>query len=201
MELMMPVHPNIAVAGTPGTGKTTLAHKLAASNSHLKVINLGAEAEARQCRTGYDSQLKAWIVDEDKLAEALAPELKAGGNIIDWMHADFWPLDGTINLVVILRASNATLYDRYKARAYVEEKIQHNLDCEIMNGIGAELEDYYSEGPEITIIELHGDTDEDMTHNLETINEWITVWNANIPPKGAAEQTEASSQHTKSSSP
>ena len=60
-------HPNIAIAGTPGTGKTTLAQRLAASDANLKVLDLGAEAEARKCRQGYDAELKSWIIDEDKV--------------------------------------------------------------------------------------------------------------------------------------
>ena len=106
----------------------------------------------------------------------MTPDLQAGGNIIDWMHADFWPLDGTLDLIILLRASNTSLYDRYKSRGYAEQKIQQNLDCEIMNDIGVELEEYLGEDFSQMKLELHSDTEKDMEGNLQTVKAWITNW-------------------------
>lgn len=60
-------HPNIAISGVPGTGKTTLAQRLATKYPHFKRIDMGKEAETRECREEYDELLQTWVVDEDKV--------------------------------------------------------------------------------------------------------------------------------------
>lgn len=108
--------------------------------------------------------------------------MEAGGNIVDYMHAnDFWPQHGLIDLVVTLRTNNTILFDRYKVREYNNKKIEQNIDCEIMNDIGIENKEYYqpeNEDASATVVELISDDRRDMKRNVDALVEWVGRWQA-----------------------
>jgi adenylate kinase len=189
--------PNIALSGTPGTGKSTLCTALTAKLPGLRYINISSEAEARGCRANYDTDLQTWEVDEVALARSLRKDLVRGGVLLDWIHADF--LAGTdshdgydteeeveddnktvdeeqevdmIDLVIQMHADTTTLYDRYKARGYGDQKIQENLDCEIMDEIGNENRDAFDKAK---CVSLQG-VESDMEENVKRILAWVAAW-------------------------
>lgn len=63
--------PNIAIAGTPGTGKSTLCEKLRRRLSGFTVVDFGREAELRGCRESYDEELECWIIEEDEVGPSI----------------------------------------------------------------------------------------------------------------------------------
>lgn len=73
----------------------------------------------------------------------------------------------------MLRVSSTTLYDRLKARNYAENKLQENLDSEIMEVLLQEARESYDE--EI-VVELMSDTSEEMETNAERIEGWVRQW-------------------------
>ena len=79
-----------------------------------------------------------------------------------------------IDLVVVLRTNSTKLYDRLKARQYSEQKLQENLDSEIMEVLLGEARDSYDE--EI-VVELRSDDADDIDGNVERIEAWIENWN------------------------
>lgn len=106
--------PNIVVTGTPGVGKSTLAAQLADSTG-LQVVAVNGLVKERALHDGWDAQLRSWIVDDDKLLDEVEPLLEAGGRIVDWHVCDLFP-ERLVDLVVVLRAESAILYDRLTAR-------------------------------------------------------------------------------------
>ena len=84
------------------------------------------------------------VVDEDRLLDCIENDLEEGGQIIDWHGCDMFP-EKMIDLVCVLRCDNKILYDRLKARGYGEEKLQENLDVEIMEVLVQEARDSYAE--------------------------------------------------------
>ena len=78
--------------------------------------------------------------------------------------------------MVVLRTDSTTLYDRLKARSYPEQKLQENLDSEIMEVLLEEARESYEE--EI-VVELRSDDADDMDGNLERIMTWIKQWKQN----------------------
>ena len=165
--------PNIAISGTPGVGKSSLARsflRLAEqdpSNLEYTVLDLGQEAAIRGCRDRYDHERNAWVIDESELVDDLMThELDQdveGGKIFDWIHADMWALPDEddirlrrsrcpVDLVITLRANNSVLFDRYQKRnrddlehLYSEKKIEDNIDAEIMDEIGQENDEAFQD--------------------------------------------------------
>ena len=78
--------------------------------------------------------------------------------------------------MVVLRTESTQLYDRLKARDYPEEKLQENMDSEIMEVLLEEARDSYD--PEI-VVELQSNESEDIESNVERIETWIKNWEQN----------------------
>jgi len=163
--------PNIIMTGTPGVGKTSHAEILAQSTG-LTHLSINQVVKERSCHEGWDNLLQTWMVDEDKLLDAIEDEVKAGGYIIDWHACDLFPRSW-IDLVVVIRTDSANLYDRLKARGYPEGKLQENLDSEIMEVVSEEAREAYDNE---CVVELWSRTTEEMEGNIERIEQWVHNW-------------------------
>ncbi|MCJ1248299.1 factor activating pos9 [Trapelia coarctata] len=175
--------PNIIITGTPGVGKSSLAELVAQQTGlkHLKINDLVKEGEFHE---GWDKELETWVVDEDKLLDALEPLLLPGGNIIDYHACDLFPTSW-IDLVVVLRTSTEILYDRLKARGYAERKLQENMDAEIMQVILEEAREGFEEE---CVVELGSDGVEEMEGNAERVREWVESWREGKGKEGGKEE-------------
>ncbi|EMR61479.1 putative pos9-activating factor fap7 protein [Eutypa lata UCREL1] len=163
--------PNIIITGTPGVGKTTHCEALA-ERTGLRHLSVNQIVKEKECHEGWDEKFMSWIVDEDKLLDAIEPDALAGGCIIDWHACDLFPARW-IDLVVVLRVDSTTLYDRLAARKYPEEKLQENLDSEIMEVLLQEARDSYV--PEI-VVELTSNSTDEMESNVDRIVSWFEQW-------------------------
>lgn len=129
-------------------------------------------AKERDCIESYDKVLDTSVVDEDKLLDSLEVDLAKGGAIVDWHCCDIFP-ERLIDLVVVLRTDTALLHNRLQKRDYRDNKIQENLDCEIMDVILQDARDAYI--PEI-VIELPSNTADEMDDNVDRIRGWVENW-------------------------
>ncbi|KAA8917571.1 hypothetical protein TRICI_000264 [Trichomonascus ciferrii] len=163
---------NIIITGTPGTGKSSHAAMLAERLSDMKLMTMNEVAKERDCVTGFDEERNSAIVDEDRLVDAIEDDLKKGGYIIDWHVCDIFPED-LIDLVIVLRSDTEKLYDRLKKRQYSQEKLDENLDVEIMQVI---LDDAQSAYDSNIVIELQSNEIEDMESNIDRIVAWKEQW-------------------------
>lgn len=171
--------PNIIITGTPGCGKTSHAESLVGqlneSNYHHYCIS--DLAKQRKWVEGYDEKLDTSIVDEDKLLDSMESDLEKGGAIVDWHVCEIFP-ERLIDLVVVLRTDNSLLHDRLTKRGYKDNKIQENLDCEIMEIILQEAKESYV--PEIVVV-LNSNSGEEMDENVDRILQWIKNWEKDHP--------------------
>ncbi|KAL8795710.1 MAG: hypothetical protein Q9182_007495 [Xanthomendoza sp. 2 TL-2023] len=163
--------PNIIITGTPGVGKTSLCELLTAS-TELQHIAINRIAKERDCHDGWDKSLKSWIVDEDKVLDAIEDEIKEGGFLVDWHACDLFP-ESWIDLVIVLRSNSSNLYDRLRARNYSDQKLQENMDAEIMGVLLDEARNAFNPG---MIIELQSNHSDDMESNALRIRTWIGQW-------------------------
>lgn len=163
--------PNILITGTPGTGKTTTC-ELVASATGLRHLNVGDLVKKEELHNGWDDEFECWVIDEDKVCDALEDLLAEGGNIVDYHGCDFFP-ERWFDLVVVLQTDNTVLWNRLEKRGYAEKKIQENVQCEIMHVIVEEARDSYSEE---VVHALASNTVEEMETNVENLTQWIKQW-------------------------
>ncbi|KAI9757872.1 MAG: factor activating pos9 [Chaenotheca gracillima] len=171
-------HPNIIITGTPGVGKTSHCEQLVTaltngeSGAKLRHVSINQIVKEKECHEGWDEEFQSWIVDEDKLLDALEPDALKGGLILDWHACDLFP-KSWIDLVVVLRTDSSLLYDRLAARGYATKKLEENMDSEIMQVLLEEAREAYDE--EI-IVELKSDDADDIERNVERIEKWAENW-------------------------
>ncbi len=121
----------IAVTGTPGVGKSTLA-KLACDTYGWKLLTVQGLAETHGLIVGHDALDDAHVIDTDALFDILDAEPAAadeGIEIIDGHMAHMLPVDA----VWLVRCDPAVLEGRLRARGYRAGKIEENLEAEAMD--------------------------------------------------------------------
>ncbi|KAI0167059.1 P-loop containing nucleoside triphosphate hydrolase protein [Hypoxylon sp. FL1284] len=179
----MRTDPNIIITGTPGVGKTTHAETLA-ERTGLRHVSVNQVVKDKECHEGWDDEFMSWIVDEDKLLDALEEDnVKSGGCIVDWHGCELFP-ESWIDLVVVLRVDSNTLYDRLSSRKYPEAKLQENLDSEIMEVLLQEARESYDEQ---IVVELTSNTSDEMESNVDRIEAWIKQWKKDHAANGDAD--------------
>ena len=123
----------IIVTGTPGTGKTTVAMRLAKKLGY-RYVDVNKVISKEKLSSGYDRKKRCMIVDEKKLVKVLAKMIKNSdsGLVID-SHLSHYLPKSDVDLCVVTKCSLKVLKRRMKRRKYCDEKIRENLDCEIFD--------------------------------------------------------------------
>lgn len=135
------------VSGTPGTGKSVFAKKLAKKNK-LLYVDVTRIIKQDKIYEYYDRKQKAYVVDIKKLNKKLIllissfenspgknfgqPDKKSkyNGLVIDSHLSHFLP-QKYVDVCYITRCSLKTLEKRLKKRNYSKKKIRDNLEAEI----------------------------------------------------------------------
>ena len=107
-----------------------------------------------------------------QVCDALEDDLTAGGNIVDYHGCDFFP-ERWFDLVIVLQTDNTVLWNRLEKRGYKENKIQENVQCEIMRVIAEEARDSYAD--EIVHC-VSSNTAEEMEATVDRMAEWVSAW-------------------------
>jgi adenylate kinase len=114
----------VAISGTPGTGKSTLASILRGKGSF--VIDVGDFARDRGLTTGHDVERGSVEVDTAELDIELRKGMPSGTIFLIGHLSHFL----TSDLVIILRCSPSALRERLKDRTWSDKKLQENLEAE-----------------------------------------------------------------------
>ncbi|MBN1896453.1 MAG: DUF359 domain-containing protein [Candidatus Aenigmarchaeota archaeon] len=116
----------VALTGTPTTGKSAVAERLAKITG-WKLVPLNTLAEEKKRYAGYDKKRGCKIVDSDLLAEDV---MKSSGSnmIIESHYAHVVPSD----LVIVLRTNPAEMRKRAAERGWDNDKTEENVEAEIM---------------------------------------------------------------------
>ena len=121
----------IALTGTPGTGKTTISDILRMEG--FKVLSLEKLAEKLNCLGELDYSDNSKPVDIELLNAKLVHEWKNAPNnitFIDGHLSHLLPCDQ----IIILRCKPDVLEKRLTKRNYSKEKIQSNVEWELIGG-------------------------------------------------------------------
>ena len=128
----------ICVTGTPGTGKTIIAKKLAEKYG-FQYFDVTKAISTNKLAEGYDKKRKTKVVDTQKLNKFLIKHIgrlkadrKIKGIVID-SHLSHCLPKKYANLVVVAKCGIKELGKRLKKRRYPEAKIKENLQAEIFD--------------------------------------------------------------------
>jgi len=155
----------VYITGVPGTGKTSVA-KYISQKLNLKFLEVNDLVKQHDLYFGYDINRDTLIVDDELLIRKLKQEIKsnnrvciAGGIIFE---------EGLFDIIILLHSSIPSLKMRFEARSYDEDKIESNLESEIMNVLYYELLEF---NPSDIILEVMNDN----RTVKETCNEIISI--------------------------
>jgi adenylate kinase len=121
----------LALTGTPGTGKSTVADMV---DEGFKVLHVN-ELVREGYNDGLDEKRGCFVADIPGLS-IYVKGLK-GDVILEGHISHLLPVD----IVVVLRASPATLRERLKNRGWSEAKVRENVEAEALDVILVEALD------------------------------------------------------------
>ena len=128
----MKKHFVIALTGTPGTGKTSVAKILARAGwVHLELNKL---VKKEKLYSGWDEKRKTWIVDEKKIKNFVANFVAKNRNkniVVDSHISHILPAK-FFKAVFILKCKPKILEKRLKEKNWNKGKIRENVEAEII---------------------------------------------------------------------
>jgi len=124
----------ICIAGTPGTGKTETAKKLAGMID-ARLISLNKLVEQGKIKGKYDGKRRTRIVTSAEIRKIVKKEIdKKRINIIEG-HLSYLIVSG---LLIVLRTRPDILEKRMREKKWSRRKIAENLRAEILDAITIE---------------------------------------------------------------
>ncbi len=124
----------LALTGTPGTGKSTVAGILAARG--LSIIELGDLAKEKGLLEGFDSDRGTYEVDIERLDQAIG-DMRDGTTVLVGHLSHLVACD----MIIVLRCRPSVLAARLRARGYPETKVAENAQAEALDIILVESVD------------------------------------------------------------
>lgn len=130
----------IAVTGTPGVGKTSVSRKLV-EKLDLEYVSVNEFARERDCIVSRDEKRQSDVVDLEKLRDETSSlkDCVLDGHLSHFLDSD---------KVFVLRCRPSLLRERMREKGWDEEKVEENLDAEILGVIEkearGEIEEVYS---------------------------------------------------------
>jgi adenylate kinase len=165
----------IAVTGTPGVGKTTVAQSLAEELGYeyfdaTERVNEGASS-------GYDEDRGVPVADIDSLDDEVPEDTVIDGHISHRLSPDY---------VVVLRCAPDVLRRRLEERGWPEEKTEENVNSEALDIVLAEALE--SDAPVFEYDTTDATPDETARRLLRAIEEreerhGVVDWSAHVGGK------------------
>jgi adenylate kinase len=143
--LPKPFGMRIAITGTPGVGKTTVA-KLLAQELDFDYIDLNKLAEDKDLITGTDVRRNAKIINIKALPTLQLPKnCVIDGHLSQYCKAD---------LVIVLRCDPRELRKRLAQKRWGLPKVKENLEAEALGVIALEARDLNPETYEMDVTKI-----------------------------------------------
>ncbi|MFH1332418.1 MAG: AAA family ATPase [archaeon] len=123
----------IIVSGTPGTGKTRVAKKIA-KEIRGRYVDVNKVVQKYRLAEGCDKKRKTKVVDIKKLNRVLTKMIREIKKtlVIDSHLSHYLPKEH-VRMAVICKCEVKELRKRLKKRGYGKEKIEENVEAEIMD--------------------------------------------------------------------
>ena len=148
----------IAICGTPGTGKSSLAERF--RRLGFKVIHLSKYVIDEKLYSNYDKRRDAYIIDEDKLMEAIRREASLSDKlVIEGIGAEILPKN-LVDICIVLTCEPYVLEERLSKKGFSPQKIAENLEAERFGVILMEALNNYGRERTIILDTTYRDVDE-----------------------------------------
>jgi adenylate kinase len=121
-----------ALTGVPGTGKSTIARRLAEHG--LRVVDLNAFAKEHGLLKERDEARGSFVIDMDDLADALRDEA------FDVVEGHF-SHEMDVDAIALLRCDPLVLVERLRARGWSDAKVRENVEAEALDVLAAEVQE------------------------------------------------------------
>lgn len=145
----------IAVTGSPATGKSTLAKRLA-EELGLEHIDLNKAIVEKGWHEGRDEKRDTLIVDETSLTRRVKSLLKPKKSYVVDSHLSHFISSEMVNVCIVCTCELKELRRRLEKRGYADKKVRENLDAEIFENCKLEAQE---NGHNIIIVEMSKGTD------------------------------------------
>lgn len=166
----------VLVTGTPGTGKTTFSQALSQAiqsrDRSVQIVQVNDIIKSERLYDEYDEHLDTYIIDDKKVRKYMEghfSDIKSDFCVIETHTVTTVPKK-CADLVIVLTCRTDVLYDRLQGRRYGSDKVNENMECEIMRVI---LEEAHERFGAQRIQELASNTVEDLEDNVEAIIELL----------------------------
>jgi adenylate kinase len=120
------------VLGTPGVGKSRLAHSLG-RRLGLKVIDLGRLVKEEKLYKRFDARTKSYEIDEKRVRDYLQHNTAKRGLVIATHSVGKIIAPKSVRLAIVLRLDPVSLYRRLRARGWTGQKAWENVESEIVD--------------------------------------------------------------------
>jgi adenylate kinase len=166
---------NIALTGTPGTGKSTIGKKLKKNNYF--VLDLHKIIKDNNFISSYDRSRDTSEVDLERLNNYLnkhvlnqAPDKKEHKTGIKFFEGHISHLLDHLDRVIILRCHPEELRERLNVKEWSEKKVMENVEAEALDVILIEAFERYSENNIFEINTSKSSIDEVYNDIIKIIN-------------------------------
>ncbi len=121
----------IVISGTPGTGKTSVARRVAEELGAF-YVNLSELVIKEKLYTSVDEERGAYVADLDALEERLRRLAEEKGLlVVDSHYGEVAPPD-LVDKVIVLRLDPEVLEKRLRERGWPEKKVKENVAAEVL---------------------------------------------------------------------
>lgn len=102
----------------------------------FKRLDVNAIIKKNKLREGYDRKNRCWIVDEGRFTDVLEKSVREKRRnkekiVID-SHLSHYLSPRFVDICLVTRCDLDELYRRLKKKRYPKNKIEENMECEIM---------------------------------------------------------------------
>lgn len=126
----------VALTGTPGVGKTTVA--AVAAGRGWAVVDVKAWARREGCVVAFDKADQAEVLDMDALARRMPPVARGERLLYEGHLSHLLPVDQAW----VVRCDPEVLRPRLEARGYPPAKVVENLEAEALDLLLSEAFDH-----------------------------------------------------------
>lgn len=161
----------ILIAGTPGTGKTTLSRKLS-QKLGCEHIDISSFIEDRQAYELYNKDLETYEFNIDAASEALKKYLESRRCVIIDTHSVDVAHFVDFDYIFVLRVPSDILYKRLLQRKYPRGKIKENVECEIFGVVSQDCLEVF---PDKKVFTIYSEEDTSLENVFDQVLHIINV--------------------------